>query len=233
LRPLRFRQCALTRETYRLVRTADLPNNPLLPKNSVVCPKTLIQCRDMSVTIDTEGISDEQKESPKFKQAYAEMTAQLTEPGFAEVLCLHEAAHVLFFGLAGMTEYDAYPARIRYNPAIDDYEGDLASVQVKTMPLPTSGRFWEWFKYLAAAHAAGGVISRKFLGPFADVGDQSDRLHFQEMYEMLKDDPNVPPIDMDREWKEAQNYVLKMLDAPTVWDGVHKLAAELRPQFGL
>jgi hypothetical protein len=187
----------------------------------------------MGVTIDTEGISDEQKKSLKFKRAYAEMAAQLTEPGFADVLCLHEAAHVFFFTLAGMTLYDAYPARLRYNPAIDDYEGELASIQIRDMTAHTPGKFWEWFKYMAAGHAAGGVISRKFLGPFADVGDQNDKLHFQEICEMVNEDKNITPVDADKEWSEARDYASRLLQDAKVWDAIQKVAAELRPQFGL
>jgi hypothetical protein len=66
--------------------------------------------------INTDGISDEEKATPKFQSFYQGMMAQLSKPGFIPVLCAHEAAHLIYFAAMGMTEYDPHPACIRYDP---------------------------------------------------------------------------------------------------------------------
>jgi hypothetical protein len=70
----------------------------------------------MAITIITEGISDQQKATAKFQFTYRGMMAQLSSPGFMPVLCAHEAAHLVYFGFAGVTNYKAFPARITYDP---------------------------------------------------------------------------------------------------------------------
>jgi hypothetical protein len=131
------------------------------------------------VTINTDGISAEERVTVKFQSAYREMLAQLAAPGFADVLCAHEAAHLFYFALAGITEYEPMPARIRYDSQIKDYTGDLASVQMLKTPTPATAQedFQSWFCLIACAHAAGGVVSRK-RRPFQDGGDSDDKERF-------------------------------------------------------
>jgi hypothetical protein len=37
---------------------------------------------------------------------------------------------LVYFGFAGVTNYEAFPARITYDPKADDFFGGLASVQI-------------------------------------------------------------------------------------------------------
>jgi hypothetical protein len=50
-----------------------------------------------SITIDTVGITKDQKITEKFKSAHRDMLAQLLRPDFIPVLCAHEAAHMVYF----------------------------------------------------------------------------------------------------------------------------------------
>ena len=84
----------------------------------------------MAITIITEGISDQRKATAEFQFTYRGMMAQLSSPGDIPVLCAHEAAHLVYFGFAGVTDYKAFPARITYDPKADDFVGGLASVQI-------------------------------------------------------------------------------------------------------
>ena len=86
------------------------------------------------ISINTDGISDEQKATEKFQSAYREMLTKLTEPDFIPVLCAHEAAHAIYFTLAGVREYRPVPTTIKYNPAIDDYVGHLAAIELVDLP---------------------------------------------------------------------------------------------------
>jgi len=184
-----------------------------------------------TITIKTDGISDRQKASLKFQATYNGMLAQLNAPGFAEVLCAHEAAHAYFFTVAGMKEYEAHPAFITYDPSTDDYVGNLAGIQVLDLPLYKPGQFANWFTAVACAHAAGGVVARKLM-PSSDGGDEDDRDRFKKMCDGFNKDPNVH-IDFESSWKGAQKLVSEMIANPAVMADIKKIAADLRPQFGL
>jgi hypothetical protein len=165
-----------------------------------------------TVTINTDGITDEQKATAKFQSAYQDMLCQLTAPGFIPVLCAHEAAHVIYFAAAGTQNFQPLPATIYYDATIDDYAGHLAAVQILDTPPFVEGKFWEQLAMLARAHAAGGVVARK-LRPSSDGGDQDDKDRFKLMCEMFSADPNFS-IDVEEYWKKAQDSVVDDLENP-------------------
>jgi len=190
------------------------------------------------VLIDTHGITDEQKRSAKFKLAYQDMFTQLTAPGFAHVLCCHEAAHLFYFMMAGTKNYETFPARLRYDPAIGDYSGSMASVQILDMTAPTEGKVNEWLSKIARAHAAGGVVARKLMsstdGTWSDPtgGDQDDKERLVQICQKF----NAASITIDAEnfWKWAQDSVLQELsEHPDLLSAIEQLAGELRPKLGL
>lgn len=112
----------------------------------------------MPPTINTDEISDEQKNTEKFNRAYEEMSAQLAEAEFVHALCCHEAAHVFYFTMAGAKNYNYLPARLSYDPVIDDYGGTMAAVQPLDFKVPTTEEEAnQWLWTLLKAHAAGGV----------------------------------------------------------------------------
>jgi hypothetical protein len=185
----------------------------------------------MPPTINTDDISDEQKGTEKFKRAYQEMYAMLTAPGFAHVLACHEAAHLFYFTKAGTKNYDPFPARLYYDPAIDDYGGTLASVQpLDLQPPKTAEQVNEWVWTMLMAHAAGGVVARKLMPTLLDHGDEDDKIRFVSLCKRmnLSDDPE----DL---WKRAQDAVFKeLVENPKVLAALEQFAEEdLRPQLGL
>jgi hypothetical protein len=190
------------------------------------------------VIINTDGVTDEQKRSAKFQSAYADMLAQLTAPGFAHVLCCHEAAHLVYFTIAGMQNYDPQPARLEYDPQLDDYVGSLAGIQLLDLPQWTPGKFGEWFYNVARAHAAGGVVAREMMsstgGTWKDDtgGDQDDKERFIKVCDQLNTDPNVT-IDAEDAWKKAQESILQDLEDPDWLSIIEKQAEDLRPLLGL
>jgi hypothetical protein len=163
------------------------------------------------------------------------MLAQLTAPGFAHVLCCHEAAHLFYFTMAGTKNFKPFPAKLVYDPAIDDYGGTLASVQVLDLPKPVQGKEWEWFETLAKAHAAGGVIARKLMPSLPNSGDLDDKERFTKLCESIKaDNPNAS-IDPEDVWKKAQDAVLQDLTSRSdLLAKIEKFAEdELKSQLGL
>jgi hypothetical protein len=185
----------------------------------------------MPPTINTDGISDEQKATEKFKRAYREMYAQLTSPGFAHVLSCHEAAHLWYFTKAGLKQYEPLPAKLYYDPATDDYGGTLASVQLLEMePLKTEEEAKEFLSNVLKGHAAGGVIARKLMPSLRDHGDEDDKMRFVDLCKKknLTDNP-------EELWRQAQTAVSKELaENPIALAALEKFAEEtLRPQLGL
>jgi hypothetical protein len=186
----------------------------------------------MAITIITEGISDQQKAAAKFQFTYQGMMAQLSSPGFIPVLCAHEAAHLVYFGFAGVTNYKAFPARITYDPKADDFFGSLASVQILDIPKFEGGKFWDQMFKVACAHAAGGVIARKLM-PSSDGGDEHDKERFESLCAELKSrHPNFS-IDVPDFWKKAQDYVAKGLENAEWLSKIQEFAETLQPELGL
>jgi hypothetical protein len=192
------------------------------------------------VIIKTDGITDEQKRSAKFMSAYQDMLTQLTDPRFAHVLCCHEAAHLFYFKAAGTKNYNASPARLRYDPAMDGYSGSLASVQILDMPkAATMDEFQEMFSKAAKAHAAGGVVARRLMssmgGKWNDPtgGDQNDKELLTEKCKQLNAKLGTS-IDAGALWKWAQDAVAQdLLEYPDRLSAIEQLAGELKPKLGL
>jgi hypothetical protein len=184
------------------------------------------------ITIDTTGISDEQKKTEKFQSAYRDMYKQLSAPGFIPVLCAHEAAHALYFAVLGVKTFEPCSAKIWFEPAINDYKGSLATVQPVDVPLWTPGNFWDWLLKIACAYAAGGVVVREKM-PASDGGDQDDKERFEALCETLNEnDPNMH-IDWEEWWERAQKAVAQMLDDdPERMTIIDNEAENFRPQLG-
>jgi hypothetical protein len=185
----------------------------------------------MPPTINTDEISDEQKKTGKFKLAYQQMYAQLTAPGFAHAVCCHEAGHLFYFTKVGMKNYNSFPARLYYEPTIDDYAGTMASVQPCDLKAPTAGNEAnEWLWTVLKAHAAGGVIARRVMSSLPDHGDEDDKVRFMDMCKLMR-----VTEDPDKLWKQAQEAVSKdFSDNPKVLVALEKFAEEeLRSQLGL
>ena len=182
----------------------------------------------VSITINTDGISDEQKASAKFQSTYQGMMTQLSSPGFIPVLCAHEAAHLVYFAFTGVTSYKAFPARISYDPQTDDFVGSLAGVQILDTPKFVEGQFWDQLFKIACAHAAGGVVARKLM-PSTDGGDQDDKERFERLCAaFMAKDPNFS-VDVLDFWKKAQDCVAKALEKPEWLSRIQTCSEQLGP----
>ena len=111
------------------------------------------------ITINTDGITDDQKKSPKFRFVHDGMLADLSIPGFIDVLCAHEAAHKLFLEMNGVTKFIYLPAKVKYDPVADNFVGDLAAVRPVDAPAPDLSKLKDWVATMALCYAAGGVVS--------------------------------------------------------------------------
>lgn len=188
-----------------------------------------------NINIRTDGISQQQKATSKFQSFYQCVLTQINVPGFIDVLCAHEAAHLFYFTIAGTTDFAPCPTTIRYDSEIDDYVCDLAAIKILKMTMWTEGNFWDWFHKIACAHACGGVVARKLM-PSTDGGDEDDRERFKQLCEHISNhSPSIPAaeLDFERWWKQAQDTVTKMLDDPKIAGEIKRIAAALRPQLGL
>jgi len=187
------------------------------------------------ITINTDGITPEQKATTKFQAAYRDMYTQLSAPGFAQVLCAHEAAHVVFFSIMAKRElsYDARPATLIYDSKIDDYTGSLASVQLIDKPQYEGGNSWEWLHQVACGLSAASVAARKLM-PSSDGGDDGDKERFQEICDAVAASNPGVKIDVELLWKSAQEAVSKILDEqPIIMEGIKAEAARIQEKLGL
>jgi len=186
-----------------------------------------------AITITTDGISAEQKATEQFKAAYAGMLAKLTAPGFITVLCAHEAAHLVYFNIMGIEKFDIFPARLEFDPTINDYKGHLPAIQPLNIPDWAPGDFWDWLFKIARALAAGGVASRKLM-PSSDGGDTDDKERFAIACAEYNKDPQMKTkIDSKEMWAEAQLQVTRDLENPKNMDALNREAAKLRVHFVL
>ena len=133
--------------------------------------------------------------------------------------------------MAGMKNYDSFPAKLCYDPTIDDYGGTLASVQPCDLKAPTTeeeARQWLWT--VLKAHTAGGVIARKVMPSLRDLGDEDDKDRFMDLCKKMK--ATSSPEDL---WKRAQEAVsIELAENPVALAHLEKFAEEeLRPLLGL
>lgn len=184
------------------------------------------------IKINTDGISDEQKATCKFQSAYNDMMAQLTQPGFIDVLCAHEAAHLIYFTRAGTKEYDPLPPTLTYDAAKDDYTGHFAAVKIYDLPPWTPGKFTEWFSFIARAHAAPGLVARKLM-PSSDGGDSNDKARFKTVCDKINQADSNAKIDFEWWWNHGLETAEKDLEHPDAMKGILEVAEKLRSEFGL
>jgi hypothetical protein len=183
-------------------------------------------------TINTDGITDEQRKTEKFKSAYRDMLENLTAPEFIPTLCAHEAGHMIYFNQLGVMNFEPYPPTLKYDPTIDDYMGHLAAIQPLNIPTYKPGEFTKWLYQIADAHAAGGVIARKLM-PSSDGGDQDDKERFKKLCEAFNKDPNINgSLDFNTLWKSAQERVAADIENSKNMDTINQEALRLRLLFG-
>ena len=160
------------------------------------------------------------------------MMAQLMQPGFITTLCAHEAVHLIYFTLAGTTEYDALPPTLTFDAAKDDYTGHLAAIKLGDLSPWTPGNFREWFSLIARAHAAPGLVARKLL-PSSDGGDSGDKDRFRALCDKInKADPNTK-IDFDWWWNHGLEAAAEDLENPDAMKQILEVAEKLQKEFGL
>jgi hypothetical protein len=183
-------------------------------------------------TINTDGISEAERASPKFQRVYQGMMAEMSRPGFIRILCCHEAAHLFYFKMAGTQNYDPHRTCIRFDPMLNDYVGDMAGVKINDLGRWEPGKYWEWFTAVAKAHVAGGVIARKLDPSLTDVGDSDDKARFKTICDQLNLDPNVS-INWEETWVKAQEMVRADLEHPGIMQAIEQFSEEVRRELGL
>ena len=193
------------------------------------------------IIIDTPGITEEQKSTPKFQQALAELVAQLSDPNFVDATCWHEAAHVVYLKTLGI-EVDYIKPHIRYVPEDGDYELCSAAIKARRRGIPLPGRkqiiAWldEYLVSIACALAAGGVAECKrseMLGmPSLSALDGGDRRQFVELCDTIDRNYDIC-VDPDAIWERGRWTVEQDLKQPGALDFIKQHADLIRPLLGL
>ncbi len=185
------------------------------------------------MTIDTSGLSEEQKATDEFKSVYAGMMRQLNAPGCIPLLCAHEAAHVVYYRMMGATQFKPLHPRITCDAKTGKLIPILAAVEIIDKP-PCHGESWQhWLRMDARGSVAGSVVARK-LGATDTGGEEGDRLAFNNDCAQLVAHFGGISINTDLFWAWARQSVERDLEEfPDRMESIQILALELLPQFDL
>jgi hypothetical protein len=185
------------------------------------------------MTIDTSGLSEEQKATAEFKSMYAGMMHQLNDPGYITALCAHEAAHLIFYEMMSTIRYVLVPPKIMYDAQIGMFIGHLAAIELAEEPICEPHRLQEYVTMISHAQVAGRVVARKLL-PDCYGGDKGDKEKFERICAELSTHFWGFPIDAEAVWTRAQNEVERRLEKESwIMESIQQRAIELRPLFGL
>jgi hypothetical protein len=184
------------------------------------------------MTIDTSGLSEEQKATAQFKSVYAGMMRQLNDPGYVPALCAHEAAHLIFYEMMGTIRYVPVPPKITYDANNGEFIGHLAAIQLAEEPLCEPHKWQEYVTMMSHTQVAGGVVARKLL-PGCYGGDKADKEKLRRICTEIAAHFGVP-INAEMVWTRAQKEVERRLqEEPLIMELIQQRAIELRPLLGL
>jgi hypothetical protein len=180
--------------------------------------------------INISEIPDSKQSDPRLPEVQRLMSDDLDNPLWMEALCIHEAAHVVFFAKAGAGTprivgpkicYDEQPDR--FIPLLATVEYDEPDTEVE-MKLNDDGML---LIMRARGCAAGGVAAREMTG-MSRVGDAKDFENVRKYCEDISAEyPANVPLDPAAIWENAQAEVSERL-TPVVRETIQKTAAIIR-----
>lgn len=182
----------------------------------------------MPIEIDLSQVPAEKLADPRLLVLRAQLEAALRNPKWVAAFCAHEAAHIIYLGRAGMTDFTFASATILYDAARDEFNGFPASVRPGGFNNDLLARInvGQWILAVAMGHAAGGVAARKLTNA-PDSGDQGDYENFCNLCDVLCAQHPDWTFDRPGLWRAAQEAVEKDLRSPKfkheIWDKAHEI----------
>jgi hypothetical protein len=130
---------------------------------------------------------------------------KLSDPQFVKAICIHEAAHAVYWAQLGRDTTPDYTVRVRRHPDA----GCVIEYAAVVLVNPAEQREWTALG-VAKAHAAGGAVT-EILVPGYDRGDSEDFNCFQ------KDILAVTLAtldDLEKVWETARQEIIAELQNP-------------------
>lgn len=193
---------------------------------------TAVNEKPKIVAVDISQVPERKRNDPRFLSLLAEMQHGLNDARLVNAICIHEAAHVFFFGHAGYINPTANGPTILYDSARDDFDGHGSYVSFGGVDQQYVQSIdpREWLGRVAKAHAAGGVAAR-ILANSVDRGDGDDREIFNAVFSEVKSSNPAMTWTSDWLWTNAQRAVEADLQNVSIREAILSCAGSLRPDL--
>jgi hypothetical protein len=183
--------------------------------------------------IDTSQVPQDKLSDPRFLSLHSQIENVLKDERFVNSVCVHEAAHVIFYEKAGFTNPSFAKTRIVYQESQEDpFTVFMAEVKFNTENVDRESlkgdyEFNMWILAVSKAFCAGGVAAKTIMQA-GDVGDAQDHVNFLRFCENVCANSNIP-IDRKVLWKCAQDDVRGELEQQPVERKIWKKVREIKP----
>ncbi len=135
--------------------------------------------------INLAQITSEMMGDPLFQSRYKEMLDGLSKPKKQSEICVHEAAHAVYFEQARAKNIKFNKPEI-FHDGKSDYVGYGASVSYDVDPAALKGlTTGQWAFEMVKAHLVGGIAAEVLEGATI-LGDETDFKNFSEFYDEAK-----------------------------------------------
>jgi hypothetical protein len=131
--------------------------------------------------INLSRITPEMLLDPLFEPRYMEMLNGLSKPKKQREICVHEAAHALYFENARAINIRFNRPEMSYDDDLKDYVGYGASTSFEFNPTDTVIKS-VWAFDVVKAHLVGGIAAEVLEGA-TNLGDEIDVKNFKEFFD--------------------------------------------------
>jgi hypothetical protein len=163
---------------------------------------------------------------PAVLENEAAMLNDMEDPDQRMAVCVHEAAHGVYYRRFGATSLRYYPARATYLPDSDTFRYAYAAIQGFGYP---RDRIYD-LRDSTKPYVAGGAAIRVFGNfPQAKVSDESDKEKF--LADAHADFPDLTDNELEQYWQNAIVEVEQELQDEAlqvqIWEGAYHFQAWL------
>jgi hypothetical protein len=140
----------------------------------------------MPIEIDLSEIPLKNLEDPRLPGIYDRFQKKLSEPGFIDSVCIHEAGHAFYMAQAGVTDVTFNRTRITYDPVQDDFNKYPASIKPKPWDFSSAASSMENVLRVVARFCVAGGIAVRELAPKFGSGDEEDLALYESFCDVAK-----------------------------------------------
>jgi hypothetical protein len=178
--------------------------------------------------INLSRITPEMLLDPRFPPKYKEMLDGLSKPKKQREICVHEAAHAIYFETARAKNVRFNRAEMFYDDKIKDYVGYGATTSYELRDANLEGlTTGQWAFLMVKAHLVGGIAAEVFEGASV-LGDETDLENFKNFYDEFKLAQMNPNLTRDMLHDDAIRIIRLELAIPGAKDDIRARAREAK-----